>query len=109
MHMQDPQSCGDGRDIVVVLPRHNSIQINLDAIDPLVFGSRLHQIYRNRVERVVFLKADSNLEFQEVVSVIDRAQNAVPGLRIGLITPSVEGEPCLAIPLRREPLPLPER
>ena len=100
--------CADSRDTVVFLSKSRSVEIDGQPIDATAFGSQLERIYRRQVERVMFLKADPELEFQEVVSLIGRAKHAVPNLHIGIVTPAVEKEPCLAIPYRPQPLPLPE-
>ena len=52
-------------------------------------GARLEEVFKTRAERVVFVKADPDLEFQTVAQAIDIAKGA--GIdKIGLMTPKVE-------------------
>ncbi|HEV2022424.1 MAG TPA: hypothetical protein VGQ94_07825 [Terriglobales bacterium] len=108
LHMK-PGACGDWRGTLVLLSKQGSIQINQQTIATNAFPSELQQIYRSRTERVLWVKADPQLDAQEVLTVIDHANSAVPDLQIGLLTPTAEKEPCLAIPFPRRPLPLPEK
>jgi biopolymer transport protein ExbD len=51
--------------------------------------NELNTIYSTRAEKVMFVKGDSNLDFQAVASVIDIG-HAVGVDHIGLITPKME-------------------
>jgi biopolymer transport protein ExbD len=52
-------------------------------------GPRLEEIFKTRAERVVFVKGDPGLEFQQVAQVIDAAKGA--GIdKVGLMTAAVE-------------------
>ena len=52
-------------------------------------GTRLEEIFKTRAERVVFVKADPDLEYQSVAKAIDAAKGA--GIdKVGLMTPGVE-------------------
>ncbi len=50
--------------------------------------SELNQIYSTRAEKVMFVKGDPNVDFQDVASVIDIG-HAVGVDHIGLITPKI--------------------
>jgi biopolymer transport protein TolR len=50
--------------------------------------SKLNEIYSTRAEKVMFIKGDPNLDFQEVASVIDMAKG-IGVDHIGLITPKI--------------------
>src|ERR1700679_3042629 len=51
--------------------------------------SELNQIYSTRAEKVMFVKGDANVDFQDVAAVIDIG-HAVGVDHIGLITPKIE-------------------
>jgi biopolymer transport protein ExbD len=52
-------------------------------------GPRLEEIFKTRAERVVFVRGDSDLEYQYVAKAIDIAHGA--GIdRVGLMTPEME-------------------
>jgi biopolymer transport protein TolR len=51
--------------------------------------TELDQIYSTRAEKVMFVKGDPNVDFQDVASVIDIG-HAVGVDHIGLITPKIE-------------------
>ena len=52
-------------------------------------GPRLEEIFKTRAERVIFVKGDPDLEFQDVAKVIDIAKGV--GIdKVGLMTPQME-------------------
>ena len=51
--------------------------------------TELNQIYSTRAEKVMFVKGDPNVDFQDVAAVIDIG-HAVGVDHIGLITPKIE-------------------
>ncbi|HTV14769.1 MAG TPA: biopolymer transporter ExbD [Acidobacteriaceae bacterium] len=51
--------------------------------------NELNTIYASRAEKVMFVKGDANVDFQDVASVIDIG-HAVGVDHIGLITPKIE-------------------
>jgi biopolymer transport protein TolR len=61
------------------------IQINKQDVDWWNLDERLAQIYLKRVEKVAFVRADADIDFQSVATVIDVAHHA--GVkRLGLLT-----------------------
>jgi biopolymer transport protein TolR len=56
---------------------------------------RLEEVFRTRSERVLFIKADSNLPFQSVAEVIDISKPHVSF--VALLTPAVEAGLCSRI------------
>ncbi|HEX4037915.1 MAG TPA: biopolymer transporter ExbD [Acidobacteriaceae bacterium] len=50
--------------------------------------SKLNEIFSTRAEKVMFIKGDPNLDFQEVASVIDIAKG-IGVDHIGIITPKI--------------------
>src|SRR5579871_2938844 len=73
---QPPQ---DNRTIVVqVIQEPNGgrdkVKINQDDVSWNDLGNRLTEIFKTRAERVMFVKADDDVPFQEVAQVIDVAK-----------------------------------
>jgi biopolymer transport protein TolR len=70
-----------------------TVKINQDDVSWEDLETRLAQIYLSRVEKVAFVRGDSDVDFQYVADVIDLAHHA--GVqRVGLLTKgqSVAGE-----------------
>src|SRR5438034_2997376 len=59
------------RTVVIVINKDRSMMINQETTDEAKLGSRLEEIFKTRAERVVFVKADGDLEFKEVAKAID--------------------------------------
>jgi hypothetical protein len=70
--------------------------LNLDEVEPAVLQSRLHDIYKTRAEKVLFVDAADGLPLQQVVDIVERSRASAPGLRIILVTPAVR-ERCEAL------------
>jgi biopolymer transport protein ExbD len=70
------------RTVVIIIEKDKSMKLNNEPIDEAKLGPRLEEVFRTRAERVVFVKADPDLEFQ----VVARAQID----KIGLMTPKIE-------------------
>lgn len=82
-------SAADQRTVVVVINRDGSMLINAEPTDMTRLGPRLEEIFKTRAERVVFVKGDPDLEFQQVAQVIDAAKGA--GIdKVGLMTANIE-------------------
>jgi biopolymer transport protein TolR len=64
-------------------------RINQYEVSPADLPGRLAALYANRSERVLFLKGDDRLAFNQVAEVIDVAHSAGVD-RIGLVTPKIE-------------------
>src|SRR5579863_1741101 len=85
----------DNRTIVVQLVQEPNggrpkLKINQDDVTWNDLGTRLTDIFKTRAERVMFVKADDDVEFQEVAQVIDVAKGTQVIDRIGLITAKIE-------------------
>ena len=77
------------RTVVISIDRGRNIKINQDPVDVRDLGTRLDDIFKNRNERIVFVKGDDALEFITVARVIDIAKGV--GIdKIGLITESLQ-------------------
>jgi biopolymer transport protein TolR len=84
-----PQNDADLRTVVVTVNKDRSMLINNEATDMAKLGPRLEEIFKTRAERVIFVKGDPDLEFQDVAKVIDAAKGV--GIdKVGLMTPQME-------------------
>lgn len=66
------------------------LKINQDDVSWDDLGTRLTDIFKTRAERVLFVKGDDNVEFQNVAQVIDIARGTQVVDRVGLITAKIE-------------------
>lgn len=83
------QQESDVRTVVIVIERDRTVKINQEATDYEKLGGRLEEIFKTRAERVVFVKGDPDVEFQNVARAIDIAKGA--GIdKVGLMTPKME-------------------
>ncbi|MGD0693401.1 MAG: biopolymer transporter ExbD [Terriglobia bacterium] len=79
----------DTRTIVVSIDQNRLIKINTTPVEKSLLGSQLEDIFKTRNERILFIKGDSTLPFQNVAEVIDICKGA--GIdKIGLITAKLE-------------------
>jgi biopolymer transport protein ExbD len=86
---QPPPDPNQDRTVVIVIDKDKSIKLNQDPIDIRLLGARLTEVFKTRNERVVFVKADPDLDFEVVANAIDIAKGA--GIdKIGLMTPKIE-------------------
>lgn len=84
-----PPDPSQDRTVVIVIEKNHSMMLNTEPITEERLGPRLEEVFKTRAERVVFVKADPDLEFQAVAKAIDIAKGA--GIdKIGLMTPKVE-------------------
>ncbi len=66
------------------------VTINQEPVARELLRERLFAIYKTRAERVLFLKADKDLPFQDVAEVIDIAHLDFPDMKVGLLTTGAE-------------------
>ena len=78
------------RTVVISIDRGRNIKINQgEPVDIRDLGNRLDDIFKNRNERIIFVKGDDSLEFITVARVIDVAKGV--GIdKIGLVTESLQ-------------------
>lgn len=84
---QQPQA--DDRTVVIIINRDKSMQLNTEPITEAGLGDRLLDVFKTRAERVCFVKADPDLEFQYVARAIDIAKGAQMD-KVGLMTAKME-------------------
>jgi biopolymer transport protein TolR len=88
-----PETQTDRTVVVQVLQDNNGkvkLKINQEDVSPENLQQRLTDIFKTRAERVMFVKGDPDVEFQNVAQVIDTARGTNVIDRIGLITAKIE-------------------
>ncbi|MGC2744576.1 MAG: biopolymer transporter ExbD [Candidatus Angelobacter sp.] len=88
-----PETQTDRTVVVQVLQDNNGkvkLKINQEDVLPENLQQRLTDIFKTRAERVMFVKGDPDVEFQNVAQVIDTARGTNVIDRIGLITAKIE-------------------
>ena len=65
---------------------HPLIKINQEPVERSALRGRPVEIFKTRAERVMFIKADRNLDFEQIATVIDIAHGEFQDMKIGLIT-----------------------
>lgn len=94
--------CGDSDVIVLQLLKDRSFMINSERVPIERLNGRLREIFRSRAERILLVRADPELSFQEMATAIGIAEGAVSNLYVALLTPEAEQEPCLFIRMPRK-------
>ena len=79
----DPEELA--KTVIVGIDSAGTIKINQQVYEKAQLGTALLEIFRTRNERVMFVSADSELLYKEVVDVIDIAKGAGVD-KIGLMT-----------------------
>jgi biopolymer transport protein TolR len=83
------QQPDDNRTVVVQVMQNGKIMINQDATTWDLLGPRLSDVFKQRADKVAFVKGDDNVEFGEVARAIDIMRGS--GIdHVGLITAKVE-------------------
>ncbi|MBS1824703.1 MAG: hypothetical protein JST93_05245 [Acidobacteria bacterium] len=98
-----PYLCGDGDQLVAEVGRFG-VKLNGERKSKKEIEVQLHQFYRTKVERILFVRGEPAVTYQEVVQFIDTANELVDYLVISLLTPSAEREPCLGVRIPEVPL-----
>ncbi|HEY6351011.1 MAG TPA: biopolymer transporter ExbD [Candidatus Angelobacter sp.] len=92
---KDAKQQEDNRTIVVQVIQKSGggrplLKINQDDVAWNDLGTRLTDIFKTRAERVMFVRGDDDVEFQDVAQVIDVAKGTQVIDRIGLLTRNIE-------------------
>jgi len=91
---KDAKPQEDNRTVVVqVLEKAGGrpqLKINQDDVSWNDLGTRLTDIFKTRAERVMFVRGDDDIEFQDVAQVIDIAKGTQVIDKIGLLTKNIE-------------------
>ena len=89
---QSKQPPSQDRTVVVQVLKASgqpALKINQEDVTWDKLQSRLEEIYKTRAEKVMFVKADTDLPFADVAQVIDIAHSAGVD-KVGLITAKIE-------------------
>jgi biopolymer transport protein TolR len=87
-----PETQTDRTVVVQVLEDNGKVKFKINQEDVTLenLSTRLTDIFKTRAERVMFVKGDPDVEFQNVAQVIDIARGTNVVDRIGLITAKIE-------------------
>lgn len=86
---KDQQQSPVDRTVVIIINKDKSMMLNQEPISEDKLGERLLDVFKTRAERVCFVKADPDLEFQTVARAIDIAKGAQMD-KVGLMTAKME-------------------
>ena len=78
----------ENRTIVVSIDDRNQIMINQDPSDLRTLSAQLQDIFKTRNDRTIFINADPELLFNDVISVIDIAKGSGVD-KVGLMTEQI--------------------
>jgi len=79
----------ENKTVVVQVMEHDKLKINNEDTNWNQLGPRIEQIFKERAEKVAFVKGDNDVEFQQVARAIDIMRGA--GIdKVGLITAKLE-------------------
>jgi biopolymer transport protein ExbD len=84
-----PPPPDNDRTVVIQIAKDNSVKINQEDSTWDGLENRLVEVFKTRSDRVVFIKADPDLEFGSIAKAIDAAHGANID-KVGLMTPKVE-------------------
>jgi biopolymer transport protein ExbD len=99
--------CGDSSILVLQVSKEHVLKINSEIVSKVSLGKRLGELYQHREEAILFITADPDVSFQEVVKVLEITKKSIPQLCVVLLTPDAEKEPCLFINWPLQPPKLP--
>jgi biopolymer transport protein TolR len=74
--------------------------INTEKVDKVRLGPRLKEIYDPRPEKIIFVKGDPTVKFQEVIEAMDIARGS--GVRVIGVPPKDIGKDAAPAPSGRE-------
>ncbi|MGC4048865.1 MAG: biopolymer transporter ExbD [Paludibaculum sp.] len=77
------------RTVVIIINKDRSMMLNTEPISEERLAERLLDVFKTRAERICFVKADPDLEFQYVARAIDIAKGAQMD-KVGLMTAKME-------------------
>jgi biopolymer transport protein ExbD len=77
------------RTVVVTIDNAGLIKINQDDVELRFLGDRFQEIFKTRNDRTIFVNADPDLLFTDVIKVIDVAKGAGVD-KVGLMTEQIQ-------------------
>jgi biopolymer transport protein ExbD len=70
---------------IIAIQSKDVVRIRNEYVRIENLGTRLEEVFRTRVERLIFVKVEGQVQFADVIRVLDRASSRVQ-LQYGLIT-----------------------
>ena len=83
-----PPPDSENRTVVVSIDARGQIMINQDPADLRTLGAQLQDIFKTRNDRTIFVNADADLLFNDVITVIDIAKGSGVD-KVGLMTETI--------------------
>ena len=77
-------------DVVLTVSTQHLVKIGFGLVPRESLAAQLKNIYSQRYEQVLLVRADPDISFQEVVGVVDIVRGAVPDMQLVLLTPRAE-------------------
>jgi len=81
----------ENRTVVVSIDDRNQIRINKTQTDLRTLGTQLQDIFKTRNDRTIFVNADPELLFNDVIQVIDIAKGSGVD-KVGLMTEQITAD-----------------
>ena len=87
---KNPTDAPPSTNIVLQIENGGVYKINTLQVTQAQLASKLNDIYRNRPQKIIFVKAGPDVVYQDVIAAMDAARGA--GVKvIGAVLPSQEG------------------
>jgi biopolymer transport protein ExbD len=77
------------RTVVVTIDQSGVIKINQDEVEQRFLGTQLQEIFKTRNDRTIFVNADPDLLFNDVIQIIDIAKGSGVD-KVGLMTEQIQ-------------------
>ena len=88
---KNPTNAQPSVQIVMQIEPNGVYKINTLQVPKAQLQAKLNEIYANRPQKIIFVKADENVIYQDVISAMDAARGA--GVKvIGAVLPSQEAQ-----------------
>ncbi len=94
--LDDPKSppCLDSRAIVLSVEKGGAIKVNGDTVSSRDFTERMGIIYGARCERALFLTANPDIPYEDVIGIIGELHANIDYLNIGIVTRAEQLKGC---------------
>lgn len=73
---KEEQATAAAPQIVLEIFKDGSMQINTQSVDPVRLQERLTELYANRPDKALMIKADGDVQYQNVINALDAARGA---------------------------------
>jgi biopolymer transport protein ExbD len=77
--------------VVVSMDKNGVLKVNQDEVEIRFLGDKLQDIFKTRNDRTVFVNADPDLLYTDVVTIIDVAKGSGVD-KVGLMTEQIQGQ-----------------